>query len=179
MHKLLKWILPIAITSCSNMEETAKERSYYNQYFQDEISQLIKDEKGILKHTTTEDNVEQWMCDTMDREMWVSELRGFLNAPSVITNDTASYIISNDSSGMFQVVRYTAKDTLADLLRWEFTLVNSELQMITWETQEKSILLDRNIEKSYQPQKGFRIQIIEDPIWSDPKMIEVFAEFTN
>lgn len=155
------------------------ERSYYGDYFSQEIQQLTATNKRILKHTTTEEKVEQWSCDTMSREMWESELRGFLNAPEVTTNDTANYIISNDSSGIFQVIRYTAKDTLASLLKWEITMVNNELEMINWETQTRSVLLDRNVELNYQPQKGYRIQIIEDPMWGDPKMTEVFAEFIN
>ena len=165
--------------ACGDLETEVTERSYYGEYFSEEIKQLVETKKGILKHTTTEEKVEQWSCDTMDREIWESELRGFLNAPEIITNDTANYIISNDSSGVFQVIRYTAKDTMAPLLKWEITMVNNELEMINWETQSRSILLDRNVEMNYQPQKGYRIQIIEDPMWGDPKMTEVFAEFTN
>jgi hypothetical protein len=67
------------------MEKEVGERGYYEEYFSQEIKQLIATKKGILKHTTTEDEVEQWSCDTMTRELWESELRGFLNAPEVLT----------------------------------------------------------------------------------------------
>ena len=179
MPRLLFLLIPLLLIACGDMEKEVGERGYYEQYFSQEIKQLTATNKGILKHTTTEDEVEQWSCETMSREMWKSELRGFLNAPEVLTNDTANYIISNDSSGIYQVVRYTAKDTMASLLKWEITMVNGELEMINWETQTRSVLLDRNVELNYQPQKGYRIQIIEDPMWGNPKMTEVFAEFTN
>ena len=87
------------------MRKEVGERGYYEEYFSQEIKQLVATKKGILKHTTTEDEVEQWSCDTMTRELWESELRGFLNVPEVLTNDTANYIISNDSSGIDHVVR--------------------------------------------------------------------------
>jgi len=80
MPRLLFLLIPLLLIACGDMEKEVGERGYYEEYFSQEIKQLTATNKGILKHTTTEDEVEQWSCDTMSREMWKSELRGFLNA---------------------------------------------------------------------------------------------------
>jgi hypothetical protein len=39
--------------------------------------------------------------------------------------------------------------------------------------------MDRDVQMSYQPLKGYRIQINENALWNSPKQIEIFAEIQN
>jgi len=39
--------------------------------------------------------------------------------------------------------------------------------------------MDRDVEMSYQPKKGYRIQINENSMWKSPRIFEIFAEIEN
>ena len=168
------------LLSCSNsQEEKNTGKSVYSRYFDAQIDTLLLQDMGVLKHTTEGEEVEQVQLDSMTDERWRQELRGFVNAVYVDTGDTANYFYAVDESGKFQIRRLIAKDTLAPLQRWEEMRVNGAIQLITWETQKRSVLIDRRIEMTYQPLKGYRIRMQEDAAWARPRSYEVFAEFNK
>ena len=168
------------LLSCSNsQEEKNTAKSVYCRYFDSQIDTLLLQDMGVLKHTTEGEEVEQVQLDSMTDERWRQELRGFLNAVYVDTGDTANYFYALDQSGKFQIRRLIAKDTLAPLQRWEEMRVNGAIQIIMWETQKRSVLIDRRVEMTYQPLKGYRIRMREDAAWARPRSYEIFAEFTE
>ena len=172
--------LAIFMAACNPMaDENAQSVSYYQTYFQKQIDTLLMDGYGVLRHTTEmeSEEVDQVQLDSMSKELWEQELRGFIYAGYVDELDTANYYFASDKSGKFEIRRFTAKDTLAHLQQWEETKVNGTIQLITWQTQKRSVLMDRWVEMAYQPLKGYRIRMKEDAAWSAPRDYEIFAEF--
>lgn len=168
------------LLSCSDsQEEKTITKSVYTRYFERQIDTLLMQHMGVLKHTSEGEEVEQVQLDSMTVDRWRQELRGFLNAVYVDTGDTANYFYAVDESGKFQIRRLIAKDSMAPLQRWEEMRVNGAIQLITWETQKQSVLIDRRIEMTYQPLKGYGIRMREDAAWARPRSYEIFAEFTD
>jgi len=168
----------ILATACSiSPEENNSYQSYYQNYFHDQIDLLMAEEYGVIRHTSEGEEVKQERLDSMDIQRWTQELRGFINAVNIDSTDTAHYQYSLDKTGSFEIRRFTAKDTLAPLQRWEEMKVNGVIQLITWETQKLSVLMDRRVEMTYQPLKGYRVRMKEDAAWSAPRDYEIFAEF--
>lgn len=168
------------LLSCSDSQEGKTiTKSVYTRYFERQIDTLLIQQMGVLKHTSEGEEVEQVQLDSMTVDRWRQELRGFLNAVYVDTGDTANYFYAVDESGKFQIRRLIAKDSMAPLQRWEEMRVNGAIELITWETQKQSVLIDRRIKMTYQPLKGYGIRMREDAAWARPRSYEIFAEFTN
>lgn len=168
------------LLSCSDSQEGKTiTKSVYTRYFERQIDTLLMQQMGVLKHTSEGEEVEQVQLDSMTVDRWRQELRGFLNAVYVDTGDTANYFYAVDESGKFQIRRLIAKDSMAPLQRWEEMRVNGAIELITWETQKQSVLIDRRIKMTYQPLKGYGIRMREDAAWARPRSYEIFAEFTN
>lgn len=168
------------LLSCSDSQEGKTiTKSVYTRYFERQIDTLLMQQMGVLKHTSEGEEVEQVQLDSMTVDRWRQELRGFLNAVYVDTGDTANYFYAVDESGKFQIRRLIAKDSMAPLQRWEEMRVNGAIELITWETQKQSVLIDRRIKMTYQPLKGYGIRMREDAAWARPRSYEIFAEFTD
>lgn len=180
MRKVLVFASILFLFSCGDsLETTQSERSFYDAYFNEQIDSLLIMNMGLVRHTTEGELVDQIRYDSMTKPMWQKELHGFLNAPSVLTNDTQNFIISVDKTGKYEVTRYTAKDTLQSLQQWEQTRINGQIELITWQRRSRSLLMDRDVEMTYQPQKGYRMVMKENAAWAAPKQWEIFAEFTK
>lgn len=180
MRKFFLIGLVISATACSiSPEESNTPVSYYQKYFNDQIDSLMSGNYRVIRHTSEGEEVKQERLDSMDVERWSQELRGFINASYIDSNDTTHYQYALDRSGRFEIRRFTAKDTMAPLQRWEETKVDGVIQLITWETQKRSVLMDRRVEMTYQPLKGYRVRMKEDAAWSAPRDYEIFAEFIN
>jgi hydroxymethylpyrimidine pyrophosphatase-like HAD family hydrolase len=167
-------------TACTTSpEENGVSKSYYQRYFQLQIDTLLAEKYAVLRHTSEGEEVKQERLDSMSADRWNQELRGFVNATYVDIKDTSAYDYAIDQSGKFEIRRFTAKDTLAALQRWEEMKVDGVTQLITWETQKRSVLMDRRVEMTYQPMKGYRVRMQEDAAWAAPRDYEIFAEFVK
>ena len=140
-------------------------KGHYQRYFKLQIDTLMAEKYGVLRHTSEGDEVKQERLDSMSEARWNQELRGFVNAQYVDLEDTADFYYSMDQSGKFEIRRFMAKDTLAPLQRWEEMKVDGVTQLITWETQKRSVLMDRRVEMTYQPLKGYRVRMQEDAVF--------------
>lgn len=172
-------LFSLATACTTSPEENEVSKSHYQRYFKLQIDTLMAEKYGVLRHTSEGDEVKQERLDSMSEARWNQELRGFVNAQYVDLKDTAVFYYSMDQSGKFEIRRFTAKDTLAPLQRWEEMKVDGVTQLITWETQKRSVLMDRRVEMTYQPLKGYRVRMQEDAAWAAPRDYEIFAEFVK
>ncbi len=176
MRKLL-YVFAIGFMVACKPSNPKAEKSFYTQYFESQIDLLTAKKYGLIRHTSEGEDVQQERLDTMNSQLWERELRGFLNAENPQIADTAHYQFAVDTSGRFEIRRLSAKDSTSSLQFWEETRVDGQIQLITWQIQKKSVLIDRNFEMTYQPMKGYRIKMKEDAAWAAAREYEIFAEF--
>ncbi len=173
----------IGLSACAKNEQTPASNPDSNDkwatFMKAEVVKLSKMPIVITKDITEGELVERQMDTLNSQSEWEEELKGFLNFPteSELIKSKSSQTI--DSNGMYFIARNAAADTNAYLQEFTIWKVKNEVQILTWKYKTRSLLMDRNVEMSYQPMKGYRLQIWENSFWSSPKQMEIFATFES
>lgn len=182
MRNLLIGSILFIAASCDDAlvnTQNSGESHPQKHYFESQIATLLSEGYSIVRHTQSGEDLEQLRIDTMTQELWERELHGFLNmAPKPHLKDT-SFQFSIDSAGIYEIERIVAKDTLRELQEVSTIKVKGTVELMTWKVRKRALLMDRDMEFTYQPLKGYRIKMFEDAAWSRPKTQEIFAEFTK
>lgn len=176
-------ILILGITACtpndqkSNSLQSSSDK--WTAFMKSEIEKLSKSPVAITKDITEGESVERQVITLKSPSEWDEELKGFLNfqTETELIKSKSSQTI--DSNGMYHIARNSASDTNAYLQEFTVWKVKNEVQILTWKYKTRSFLMDRNVEMSYQPMKGYRLQIWENSVWSSPKQMEIFATFES
>jgi hypothetical protein len=180
MPKYLYIILLLLFASCNREAdsfETLNKNSKNRDYFDLQIDTLVKQSYGLLRHTLRGDDLSQYRQNTLSKSLWEQELQGFLNLADKPSERDTQFQVTLDKTGIYEIESYAAKDTLKEFQNVTFTRVRGKVELISWKIQKKSLLMDRVMELSYQPLKGYRIKMYEDAAWSRPTSYEIFAEF--
>jgi hypothetical protein len=84
-----------------------------------------------------------------------------------------------DSSGKLELTTFTGKDSTLEIQRVFATRVGGRLELLQISTRERSWIVNRDKELTYQPGRGYRIEVKEDYLWSSPSTTEIFVVFKN
>ena len=178
--KKIKSILPlliisIAFVSCENNEiaDLSQFKDEWQKYMLNEINGLTKDNPNLTKTINLGDEVETRELDSVN---WFNELAGFLAIDFTKEKGRTQYSSSVDSNGRISMTSYYAKDTNALLQSFVITKINGKIDLLTWTTKLRSLMMDREQELAYQPGKGYRINIKENSMWGSPRTIEIFGD---
>ncbi len=176
-------VLILGITACTRSEDKSSSlptnTDKWTAFMKSEIVKLSKSPVLITKDITEGESVERQVVTLNSQSEWEEELKGFLNfqTESELIKSKSSQTI--DSNGMYHISRNSSSDTNAYLQEFTVWKVKNEVQILTWKYKTRSFLMDRNVEMSYQPMKGYRLQIWENSLWSSPKQMEIFATFES
>jgi hypothetical protein len=176
-------VLIMGITACTESEHKSSSvqttSDKWAEFMKSEVVELSKSPVDITKDITEGESVERQVITLKSQSEWEEELKGFLNfqTESELIKSKSRQTI--DSNGMYHIARNSASDTNAYLQEFTVWKVKNEVQILTWKYKTRSFLMDRNVEMSYQPMKGYRLQIWENSVWSTPKQIEIFATFES
>ena len=175
----------IGLTSCTKKEPLSGSNSNPNSndkwatFMEAEVVKLSKLPVVVTKDITEGEKVERQNVTLKSKAEWEEELKGFLNFQTLKELEKSKSKETIDSNGMYHISRSAASDTNAYLQEFTVWKVKNEVQILTWKYKTRSLLMDRNVEMSYQPMKGYRLQIWENSFWSSPKQIEIFATFES
>ncbi len=175
----------IGLTSCTKKEPLSGSNSNPNSndkwatFMEAEVVKLSKLSVVVTKDITEGEKVERQNVTLKSKAEWEEELKGFLNIQTLKELEKSKSKETIDSNGMYHISRSAASDTNAYLQEFTVWKVKNEVQILTWKYKTRSLLMDRNVEMSYQPMKGYRLQIWENSFWSSPKQIEIFATFES
>jgi len=179
----------IGLISCTQQEPLSGSNSNPNSnpnsndkwatFMEAEVVKLSKLPVVVTKDITEGEKVERQNVTLKSQAEWEEELKGFLNFQTLKELEKSKSKETIDSNGMYHISRSAASDTNAYLQEFTVWKVKNEVQILTWKYKTRSLLMDRNVEMSYQPMKGYRLQIWENSFWSSPKQIEIFATFES
>ncbi len=175
--------LIIMITACTQSDPKSNapqiNSDKWNQFMKNQIEKLSLSPVAVTKDITEGENVERQTVILKSEGDWEEELKGFIHFQTEAELIKSRSIETIDSNGVYQIARNAAADTNAYLQEFTVWKVNNEVQILTWKYKTRSFLMDRNVEMSYQPMKGYRMQIWENSLWSSPKQMEIFASFDS
>ncbi len=172
---LIASISIFAFTACENDEiaDRSQFKDEWQKYMLTEIDDLTKSNPKLTKTINLGEEVETRVLDSVN---WFNELAGFLAIDFTKEKGRTQYQTSVDSNGKISMTSYYAKDTNALLQTFVITKVDGKIDLLTWTTKLKSLMMDREQELAYQPGKGYRINIKENSMWESPRTIEIFGD---
>jgi hypothetical protein len=180
MRILFLALIAIGVFSCKKTKTTSctlpEEVVAMNDFVNKEIEKYKKTNTGITRHTTIGEEVTTLKMDTVD---WGSELQVFkeiADNASCFCNGMSS---SSDSLNRLVIKEWTTTDSLCGLQRFKMVSKNGKTELIEALTRTRSWTVDRDVLLSYQPDKGYRVMIYENNLWSKPSRKEIFAAFDN
>lgn len=145
-------------------------------WFAAEAKRLNEVQPGIVKNIQRGEKLETIESDSLN---WNEEFAPFL----AINNATAKYknnfVRKVDSSGKLELTTFTGKDSTLEIQRVFATRVGGRLELLQISTRERSWIVNRDKELTYQPGRGYRIEVKEDYLWSSPSTTEIFVVFKN
>lgn len=140
----------------------------------------LSDKNLTLNKTIAEkDKVENEKLDSLEKGDWMKELEMFLNVNTEKELSVGNFDSSDDQSGKFRIINFYNKDSLASLQQFQIMRFENEVQILSWKLRSRSWMMDRDVEMSYQPKKGYRIKVNENSMWKSPRSFEIFAEIEN
>jgi hypothetical protein len=152
----------------------------WQKYMVNQIDSLLIINPTVVKNITTRDLVENEVLNLpITREKWMDELGAFLMVDFSTEKEKSKLQHSIDSAGKNSIENYYSNDTNAYLQSFSIHKTNNKIQLLQWQLKKRTFLMDRDVQMSYQPLKGYRIQINENALWNSPKQIEIFAEIQN
>ena len=160
--------------------DAAAEPDSFVRFAQNEIDWLQKVQPGITKTVTEGEKVETEFLDSLD---WNNELEAIRTwsvfALAKKSKTQPAYDTTIDESGALKIVRMNARDTAAELQEFMVTYRKGKIEIMQWTVIQRSWFMDRNLRISFQPRKGYGIQVIENAIWSSEKSYEIYIEINN
>ncbi|NBV37014.1 MAG: hypothetical protein EBR94_07075 [Bacteroidetes bacterium] len=160
--------------------DAAAEPDSFVRFAQNEIAWLQKSQPGMTKTVTEGENVE---TESMDSLNWDNELEAIrtwsLHALSKKSKIQPAYDTTIDESGALKIVRMNARDTSAELQELMVTYRKGKIELMQWSVIQRSWYMDRDLRISFQPRKGYGIQVKENAIWSSEKSYEIYIEINN
>lgn len=176
-NQLILPLLFIAAIFASCESDEISDRSQFKdewqKYMLTEIDGLTKANPKLTKTVNLGEEVETRELDSVN---WFNELAGFLAIDFTKEKGRTQYTSSVDSNGRISMTSYYAKDTNALLQSFVITRINGQIDLLTWTTKLRSLMMDREQELAYQPGKGYRINIKENSMWGSPRRIEIFGD---
>lgn len=146
------------------------------QWFGAEAKRLNQVQPGIVKNIQQGEKLETIEADSLN---WTEEFAPFL----ALNNATARYqnmfVRKVDSSGPLEMITYTCKDSTLEIQQVFTTRVGGRLEIIQVTTRDRSWIVDRDKVLTYQPGRGYRIEVRENYIWNSPTNTEIFVVFNK
>ena len=179
------WILLLMGTllmGCSKDShvDAAAEPDSIVRFAQNEIAWLQKMQPGMTKTVTEGETVE---TETMDSLDWNNELEAIrtwsVYAISKKSKMQPAYDTTIDESGPLKIARMNARDTAAELQELMVTYRKGKIELLQWTVIQRSWFMDRDLRISFQPRKGYGIQVKENAIWASEKSYEIYIEINN
>ncbi|MBS3913076.1 MAG: hypothetical protein KG003_01120 [Bacteroidetes bacterium] len=121
-------------------------------------------------------NNEDPMDVKMDSADWKEELSLFEMLDLRTAANEDKYTESVDSNGNLKIQRFSALDSNREIQSLSITYRNNEIELIEAFLKKRTFVVDRDTRMSYQPGKGYGIQLDENYIWSKPHTKEIFVE---
>jgi hypothetical protein len=90
-----------------------------------------------------------------------------------------AYDTTMDESGPLKIVRMNARDTSVELQELMVTYRKGKIELMQWTVIQRSWFMDRDLRISFQPRKGYGIQVNENAIWASEKSYEIYIEINN
>lgn len=160
--------------------DAAAEPDSFVRFAQNEIAWLQKVQPGMTKTVTEGEKVETESIDTLD---WNNELEAIrtwsVYAISKKSKMQPAYDTTIDESGPLKIERMNARDTAAELQELMVTYRKGKIEIMQWTVIQRSWFMDRDLRISFQPRKGYGIQVKENAIWSSEKSYEIYIEINN
>ncbi len=177
----MRYLLVIMVfAACSHGAETKIKPQEglmdLTDWFIAEAKRLNALQPGIVKNIQRGEKLETIEADSLN---WNDEFAPFL----ALNNATAKY--SNqfekkvDTSGPLEMITYTCKDTTLEIQQVFTTRAGGRLEIIQVTTRERSWIVDRDKVLTYQPGRGYRIEVKEDYLWNSPTTTEIFVVFSK
>jgi hypothetical protein len=165
-----------SILSCGKgPAKTADKGDFPNlpEFFTSEINALEAANPKVHRTVVRNEEPEDTQVDSVD---WKEELSIFEMLDLSSPKENPRYSVSVDSSGNLKIATYSAFDSTRELQRVAITERNGKIELLEAFLKKRTFVVDRDTRLSYQPGKGYGIQIAENYIWSKPKTKEIFAE---
>lgn len=160
--------------------DAAAEPDSFVRFAQNEIAWLQKMQPGMTKTVTEGEKVE---TETMDSLDWNNELEAIrtwsVYAISKKSKMQPAYDTTMDESGPLKIARMNARDTAAELQELMVTYRKGKIELMQWTVIQRSWFMDRDLRISFQPRKGYGIQVKENAIWASEKSYEIYIEINN
>lgn len=160
--------------------DAAAEPDSFVRFAQNEIAWLQKMQPGMTKTVTEGEKVETESMDSLD---WNNELEAICTwsvyAISKKSKMQPAYDTTMDESGPLKIVRMNACDTAAELQELMVTYRKGKIELLQWTVIQRSWFMDRDLRISFQPRKGYGIQVKENAIWASEKSYEIYIEINN
>lgn len=160
--------------------DAAAEPDSFVRFAQNEIAWLQKVQPGLTKTVTEGEKVETESIDSLD---WNNELEAIRSwsvyALSKKSKTQPAYDTTIDESGALKIVRINARDTAAELQELMVTYRKGKIEIMQWTVIQRSWFMDRDLRISFQPRKGYGIQVNENAIWASEKSYEIYIEINN
>ena len=86
---------------------------------------------------------------------------------------------TTDESGALKIVRMNARDSTNELQELMVTYRKGKIELMQWTVIQRSWYMDRDLRISFQPRKGYGVQVKENAIWSSEKSYEIYIEINN
>lgn len=175
----LFWAVIVIFLACNRQSaaiKSEKERQNYpdlKAYFNKEI-QLLDSINPAMHKTITEG--DEPVDSKPEKPDWKEELAIFETLYIADQTDSAKYEWDIDSSGDLKIMSWISRDTNTEVQRVAITYKKENIELIEAFLKKRSFVVDRDTRISYQPQKGYGIQMNENYIWSKPKRKEIFVE---
>lgn len=181
MNKFLVLCLT-AILSVGCTQETRNEfvpKDKWQKFIYNDINTLSSKNLSLSKTIAENEKVENEKLDSLNKEDWMNEFEMFLNVSTEKELNAGKFDSSDDQSGKFRITNFYNKDSSASLQQFQIMRFENEVQILSWKLRSRSWMMDRDVEMSYQPKKGYRIQVNENSMWKSPRSFEIFAEIEN
>lgn len=163
----------------SHIDAVAEPDSFV-RFAQNEIDWLQKVQPGMTKTVTAGEKVETESLDSLDWNNEVEAIRTWsVFALAKKSKTQPAYDTAIDESGALKIVRMIARDTAAELQELMVTYRKGKIEIMQWTVIQRSWFMDRDLRISFQPRKGYGIQVIENAIWSSEKSYEIYIEINN
>lgn len=146
----------------------------FKLFFQKEIKKLSADQPGLDKTISEGEDITSFTADSLD---WSAELRPFTSLDMSSAAYQNAFDVITDSNERLTITRFTAKDSTLEIQEISITHRIKNLEMMEIKTRKRSVWVDRDQVLSYLPGKGYNVNIMENYVWSSPRITEIMGTF--
>ncbi|MFM1898834.1 MAG: hypothetical protein RL577_1074 [Bacteroidota bacterium] len=178
-----RWMFVTALfwVGCQSAEDKKSifndQWSVYTKDLYKQVLELDKTQPGSYKTVIKGDDIHTEELDSCD---FAQEFAVFLNYDLALAEKRfGTYRQTLDSSQGLSLLRFECSDTAADLRQFQVLKKQGQVQLLEWDIQTHSFLMDRAMKLSVQPGKGYRIWVKENSLWASPNEYEIFTELHN